>query len=177
MKSRSGLWIIGMISFVESALPIPILTDPFLAAGILLNRQRATLIVILTTLASVLGGVFAFVSAAYFFEILSQYMSAQMTEEFNRIVTNDSASTGVLTLVGAVTPIPYTLVAWAAAVIEGSLLVFILVSVFGRGLRYAIVGYCTYWFGPSALKYAQRYLGFTSLVILVLAAAFVYLKM
>ena len=177
MQSRSGLWIIGMISFVESALPLPILTDPFLAAGILLNRQRTIFIVLLTTMASVLGGLFAYISAAYFFEILSGYMSAQMTQEFDRIVSDDSTSTGVLTLVGAVTPIPYTLVAWAVAVIEGSVLVFILISVLGRGFRYSVVGYCTYWFGPSALRYAQRYLGFTSLIILVLAGLYVYLKM
>lgn len=177
MQSRSGLWIVTMISFVESALPIPILTDPFMAGAILLNRHKAVQIVLLTTVASVLGGLFAFASAALFLEVLLSWMTVGMTDQFNQIVSNENSSTAIITLIGAVTPVPYTLVAWAIAVIEGSLLVFIFVSILGRGFRYAVVGYCTYYFGPAAMKYAQKYLGLTSLIVLLLGIAYVWYKM
>tara|TARA_B100000508_G_scaffold106241_1_gene84366 strand:- start:4521 stop:5132 length:612 start_codon:yes stop_codon:yes gene_type:complete len=177
MQSRSGLFIIAMISFVESALPIPILTDPFIAAGILLNRKRTISIIILATLASVLGGLFAFASAAFFFDLIVSYMTADMVAQFNDIIENNDGNTLVLTIVGSVTPIPYTIVAWAVAVIKGNLLVFLVASIFGRGFRYAIVGYCTYKFGPAALTYARKYLAVTSLTILVLAIAYIWYKM
>lgn len=177
MQSRSGLFIVSMISFVESALPLPILTDPFMAAGILLNRSKAVSIVFFVTLASVLGGLFAFASATLFFDIIVGYLTADMATQLNDIVANNDGNTLVLTIVGAVTPIPYTLVAWAIALIKGNLLVFLVASFVGRGLRYAVVGYCTYKFGPAALTYARRYLALTSLLILVLTILYVWYKM
>ncbi|NCT01980.1 hypothetical protein GW766_01860, partial [Candidatus Parcubacteria bacterium] len=33
VQSRSGMTILALVSFFESALPIPILTDPFLIAA------------------------------------------------------------------------------------------------------------------------------------------------
>lgn len=177
MQSRSGIWIISMISFVESALPIPLLTDPFLAAGILLNRTKTINIIVVATIASVLGGLFAYASAALFFDILVSFLSSDMANQLHSIIANNDGNTLVLTIVGAVTPIPYTLVAWAVAVIKGNLLVFILASVLGRGARYVIVGYCTYHFGPAALTYARKYLAITSLIILVGAILYVWHKM
>tara|TARA_B100000508_G_scaffold97182_1_gene76129 strand:- start:5819 stop:6430 length:612 start_codon:yes stop_codon:yes gene_type:complete len=177
MQSRSGVLIISMISFVESALPIPLLTDPFLAAGIILNRQKTTVIVIAATAASVIGGLFAFASAALFFDVLVNWMTPGMVDQFNNIVENNDGNTLVLTIVGSVTPVPYTLVAWAVAVIKGSLGVFLVASIFGRGARYVIVGYCTYKFGPAALTYARKYLAITSLFILLLAFAYIWYKM
>lgn len=177
MQSRSGVWIVSMISFVESALPIPILTDPFLAAAILLNRQNTVKIVVFSTAASVLGGLFAYASAVLFLDVLLGWMTPAMAEQFQTIVSNQESNTAILTLVGAVTPVPYTFVAWAIPVIKGSLLTFLLVSIVGRGFRYVVVGYCTYQFGPAALQYARKYLGLTSLLILLLAVAFLWYKM
>lgn len=177
MRSRSGLWIISMISFVESALPLPILTDPFMVTGILLNRKKTVQIIFWTTIASVVGGVFAFASAVLFLDVVLRFMSEAMVADFHQLTQSSNANTSLLTLVGAVTPIPYTFMAWVVAVLEGSLLAFIVVSFFGRGFRYVVVGYCTYRFGPAALKYARRYLGFTSLIVLVLAIAYVMYKM
>lgn len=177
MQSRSGLWIISMISFVESALPIPILTDPFLAAGILLNRKKTFQIVCITIAASVLGGLFAYASAVLFLDVILRSMTEAMVTDFQSLVENANTNTFILTLVGSVTPIPYTFVVWAVAVLEGSLAVFLLVSIVGRGFRYGIVGYCTYKFGPAALQYARKYLGLSSLVVLILAIAFVIYKM
>jgi len=177
LQSRLGLWLIALISFIESALPIPLITDPFLIAGVLLNRQKATLIVVVAIIASVLGGLFAFVSALLFLEILMQFMTPGMVNEFNSLVSNANTNTFVITIVGAITPIPYTLVAWVVAALQGSLLMFMLASAIGRSVRYGIVGYSVYRFGPAATRYARRYLGFTSLVVFILVALFVWYKM
>ncbi|MCA9359179.1 DedA family protein [Candidatus Kaiserbacteria bacterium] len=177
IRSRSGAWVIGIVSFVESALPIPILTDPFLVAVILANRANAARLVFVTTVASVLGGVFAYASAALFFSYILDWMTPAMYEEFQSLITGNEANTFVLTIVGAATPIPYTIVAWVVAVIEGNLWVFIGASILGRGLRYTIVGWSIYKFGPTAIAYAKRYLGLTSILILILVALYVWHKM
>ena len=100
-----------------------------------------------------------------------------MYEEFQSLITGNEANTFVLTIVGAATPIPYTIVAWVVAVIEGNLWVFIGASILGRGLRYTIVGWSIYKFGPTAIAYAKRYLGLTSILILILVALYVWHKM
>ena len=176
LRSRSGTIIIASVSFAESALPVPLLTDPFLAAAILADRSKVVRLVLITTIASAMGGIFAYFSAAWFFESLSQLVTSGALEEFQNMVDSNESNTFVLTLVGAITPIPYTLVAWVAAVVKGSILAFIFASVLGRGFRYSVVGYCTYKFGPLAVSYAKRYLGLSSVLIFVLVALYIWHK-
>lgn len=178
MKSRSGLWLIVIISFIESSLPLPILTDPFMVAAIILDRAKTVKIVLATIISSVFGGVVAYFSALFFFEKIMLWLTPNLVEQFNVLVSvNDGANVFVLTIIGAVTPVPYTLVAWAVAVLQGSLLVFVLASTIGRTIRYAIVGFCVYYFGPMAIKYAKKYLALTSVVIFILAAIYVWIKL
>jgi membrane protein YqaA with SNARE-associated domain len=169
--------VLAAISFFESALPVPILTDPFLVAAILLNRAQAIRLVIVTTASSVLGGVMAYVTATYFLESLLRWMTPGIVEHFERLIAGSEESTFILTLLGAITPVPYTLVAWAVAVIEGGVLVFVLASILGRGVRYGIIGYCVYRFGPLATQYAKRYIGVTSVVVVLALALLVWIKM
>jgi membrane protein YqaA with SNARE-associated domain len=177
MGSRSGLWLIGMVSFVESALPVPIITDPFMVAGILANRSKAALVVGITLVSSIIGGITAFVMARYFFGWLELMMTTGIFDQFQNLILMDSSNTLVVTLIGSVTPIPYTVTAWVIAVGEGSLLLFIVASVFGRGIRYGIIGVCTYRFGPRALTYARRSLGLTSVAVLLFVGLYIWLKL
>jgi membrane protein YqaA with SNARE-associated domain len=175
--SKTGVKMIAAISFLESAFPFPILTDPFLVAAILANRANAIRLVLVTTLASVLGGVVAYLTAMLFLDILLQWVGTNLATEFEHLVVSNEASTGMLTLIGAFTPVPYTLVAWALVAIQGSLLVFIIASIIGRGARYAIVGYCTHRFGSLAMEYARKYIGISSILLFVLVALYVWYKM
>jgi membrane protein YqaA with SNARE-associated domain len=177
MGSQSGLWLVGGLSFIESLLPVPIITDPFMVACILANRSRAAVVVFITLITSVLGGICAFLMARYFFGLLESLMTSGMLEQFQNLIAMDSSNTLLLTLVGAMTPIPYTITAWVVAVGEGSLILFITASVIGRGFRYGVVGLCTYWFGSRALTYARRSLGVTTVVLLLLVALYVWLKL
>jgi membrane protein YqaA with SNARE-associated domain len=177
LQSKLGLWLIALISFIESALPVPLITDPFLIAGVLLNRQKAVLVVFITVVSSILGGLFAYVSALLFLEVLMQFMSPVMVEEFNSLVSDANTNTFVITILGAITPIPYTIVAWVIAALQGSIVTFLIASIIGRTFRYSIVGYSVYRFGPAASQYARRYIGFTSIVIFILVGILVWYKM
>lgn len=178
MESRSGVWLIGLISFVESALPIPIITDPFMVAGILANRSKAGLIVLVTLITSIAGGVAAYFMARYSFDLLNTMMTVGMQAQFERLVTSmDTSNTLVVTLIGAITPVPYTMTAWVVGIAQGSMIWFLAGSFLGRGFRYAVVGLCTYWFGPRALTYARRSLGATTVVVFGLVGLYIWLKL
>lgn len=177
MESKSGIWLVAAISFVESALPIPILTDPFLMAAIMLNRSKTGLIILATTVASVLGGVTAFFTAAFFLDLLEKYMSPEISYSLAVLSATYSDSALVVTLVGAITPVPYTSAAWAVALIGGNLLIFAIASFFGRGFRYLVVGLITYYFGPKAVQYARRSIGLTTVVVFILVGFYIWHKM
>lgn len=172
INSKSSLVVVGAISCIESALPIPLLTDPFLIAAILIERKNYIKLILISTLTSVLGGVFAFYTAAVALELLMQWMPAEYFTDFNQLLADNQSSVFMLSFAGALTPIPYTAVAWVVAVMKGNIWMFIIASIIGRGIRYGIVGFCAYKFGPVATKYIKKYI--TQLTFLLILLAIIY---
>lgn len=177
LRSRYGLWFLGMVSFVESVLPAPIITDPFLIAYLLANRARVVAGVVVTLVTSLLGGLLAYVAAAYFIELLFAFLTPAMEAEFHTVVDRFRDDTFTLAVIGAVTPIPYTLVAMAAGAINGNLALFLLGSLIGRGFRYILIAILTQRFGDRALALAERHLTFATVLIGLLVLAYIFYKL
>lgn len=176
VRSKYGTSILATIAVVESLLPLPILTDPFLVTAVLVDRKRVLKLVLVTTISSVIGGVLAFIIAWYFRDALLSVLSPDVAITLQTFIAQDQ-STYLLTIIGAITPVPYTIVAWAVALSGGNLLVFTLASIIGRCVRYGIVGWCSYTFGPTALRYAKRSILLTSAVLLILVGLYIWLKL
>ena len=159
LKSRYATSILAVISFAESAFA-PILIDPFLIAMILANPRRWRLYVVVSIVASVLGGLFAYWLGAFFFEAVgSAILSFYGLEETFAWVATQTAKNGfVFVLIGAFTPIPYKLVALASGVLHVPILTFLVASVIGRILRLGLVGMATHVVGPRALPVVRKYL-------------------
>lgn len=178
LQSRFGLWALGGISFVESALPVPIVTDPFLVAYILANKAAAVRGVVVTTLLSLIGGLFAYAIAFLFYEfIVATYLHGAVGEQFYAVVDEFQKGVFWVTIAGAVTPIPYTLVALGAGFMKANPLMFILGTIVGRGGRYILVGYLTHRFGEQALAIARKHLLVVSLVFFAVAALYLLLHL
>ena len=168
LRSRYSLWILAGLSFIESSLPIPLITDPFLVAYILADKKAVFKGVLVTTLSSVLGGLFAYAAAFMFYEfIIDQYITGSLGEQFFEIVDSFQKGAFWVTLAGAVTPIPYTLVALGAGFMKASVPVFIIASIIGRAGRYGFVGVLTYYFGDRALALAKRNLMIVTILFAV----------
>lgn len=172
-----GLWVIAAVSFFESALPVPIITDPFMVAGILADRSKAVYIVLLTIVSSILGGIAAFTTAVLFFDVVADQVTTYIATQLPNAVPLSTADALITTLTGAITPIPYTIVAWVVAVAGGALWVFLLGSIIGRTIRYAVVGYCAWKFGPVALERARQSLWVTSAAVLLFVGLYIWLKL
>jgi membrane protein YqaA with SNARE-associated domain len=177
IKSRYGLWFLGLLSFVESLLLIPLISDPFMMAYIIIHRTKAKAAVIVTTLASVAGGFVAYITAAFFIDLVMKFLSPESVQYFHTMVSNYQNETFLLAFLGAVTPIPFTLTALAAGAIKGNLILFILGAFLGRGLRYILVGYLTYQFGARAITIIKRNLVIISIATLIAILIYVGLKM
>jgi membrane protein YqaA with SNARE-associated domain len=177
IKSRYGLWFLGLLSFVESSLLIPLITDPFMVAYIIVHKTRAVTAVLVTTFSSLFGGFVAYLTAAFFIDLILGYLSPETVLYFNDMVKNFQHETFTLAFLGAVTPIPFTLSALAAGTIQGSLLLFMAGALAGRALRYGIVGYLAYRFGDRAVSLARKNLGLISILTFIVVAVYIFLKM
>ncbi len=169
LRSRFGLWVLGAISFVDSAVAFPGPVDPFLAAYIMANRSKAWLGYIVATCASVLGGVMLYLFALFFTEQLLATLSPESTQTFNDLVQHFDQGTFMLAFLGAFTPIPYGFVVIAAGVLKGNIFMLIIGSLLGRGIRFGVVSYLTYRFGETALTTAKKHLKTLSIGAFTLA--------
>jgi len=147
---ESGL---GVFSFAESSF-LPVFTDPLVIAMVIAKPQRWFRYALIATVTSVLGGLFGYLIGAVFFEtigrgIVTTYGLEEIFQK-TQAVFNGNAIT--FTLIGALTPLPYKLVAITGGLLKINVLLFVLASFVGRAIRFVAVAYITKEFGEHILK-------------------------
>ncbi len=153
MRSPHAQSILGLVSFSESVVA-PIITDPFLVAIILVDRARWIRYTFITIISSVLGGIVAYILGALFFDVFGEWLIAalQLEEAFLTATQRLTEAAFWFVFIGAVTPIPYKLVALASGFVVMPIWIFIIASILGRTVRFAITGFLSYAFGPMAVE-------------------------
>ena len=159
LRSKHAGWILGLISFAESVF-VPILIDPFLIALILAKRERWIYYISISIIFSILGGVVAYLLGSLFYDFIGTWVIDfyGLEEDFAAITESVDANGFVFVLLGALTPIPYKLVALASGVTQISFVTFLFASIVGRIMRLGLVGGATYVVGPHALPVIRRHL-------------------
>lgn len=159
MNSRYAEPIFAFISFMESALA-PIIIDPFLVALILFKREFWLRYIAISVIFSVLGGVFGYLIGWLFYDWLGVRIieTYGLQKSFAWVVERVDANAFVFVLLGALTPIPYKLVAIASGVLTLNPFTFLIASIIGRTLRLGLVGWATYLVGPRAVPLVRRHL-------------------
>lgn len=172
MNSRYAEPIFAFISFVESAI-VPIIIDPFLVALILFRRELWLRYIAIAIIFSILGGICGYLIGWLFYDWLGSRIieTYGLQESFTWVVERVDANAFVFVLLGALTPIPYKLVAIASGVLTLNPFTFLVASIIGRTLRLGLVGWATYLVGPRAVPLVRRHLlklayGLAALLIL-----------
>lgn len=162
------------LSFSESSfLFIP--PDILLVAILLVNARQWFYYATLTTVASVLGAVFGYAIAVFFFdtigiEIINFYNIGGYID-LARSLFNDNAFWVILT--AAFTPIPYKVFVLAAGFLKVNFFAFLVASIVGRGLRYFIISYAVYLFGNRATRFLSRYSIALTFGVVILITVFI----
>ncbi|NND82708.1 MAG: DedA family protein [Gammaproteobacteria bacterium] len=128
------------ISFAESSFfPVPV--DVMLAPMVLADRPKAWRLAAITTVMSVLGGMFGYLIGAYFFDSygtqLLNYFDAH--ETFSQVQASYIKHGMLIVLLAGFTPIPYKVFTIASGVIGIAIVPFMLMSLLGRGGRFFLV--------------------------------------
>ena len=157
LRSRHASAILAFISFSESVIA-PILIDPFLIALILAKRSFWLRYTVIAIVFSVLGGLFGYLLGALFFDFIGKWVIEfyGLEEQFKVASERIGENAFVFVLLGALTPIPYKLVAIASGLGKLNLMTFIFASIVGRILRLGLVGGATYMVGPHAIPIIRR---------------------
>lgn len=145
LESKYSLWVLGGLSFAESALvPIPI--DAFSIPIMLAQHQKIWLISLLLSITSVLGGIVGYSIGYLAFDtigitLIQLYgLEASYTNFQNRF-----AETGAfIILIGAITPIPFKVICIATGAAMFGFPEFILLAGLGRGIRFFAVALLIY---------------------------------
>lgn len=174
-RHRHASWYLGGLSFAESSF-FPVPPDVMLAPMSLANPRLAWRFALLTTLASVAGGLFGYAIGYFAFDSIepwlreSQYWAAYQTA----VVWFEKWGFWAIFVAGF-SPIPYKVFTIAAGALSMALLPFTVASIIGRGARFFLVAGLMAWGGARMEALLHRYvdrLGWATVALVAVAVVF-----
>lgn len=140
-KSIYARTLLYFISFIE-AIFFPIPVDPLLAILVLNNKQKYIKLTFFCTLASVIGGLVGWLLGYVIGEEIEELLTIIpwiKNDSFNDVKIAFDQHGILLIFLGAFTPLPYKIISVTSGVFHVNILVFFVMSLLGRGLRFFLV--------------------------------------
>ena len=175
---KSSKYYLAIVSFIESSF-FPIPPDVMVIPMVISKKNDFIKIFLIATIFSVLGGIFGYLIGIFFFDvgiqIINFYGYEDKVNSLKESLTqgnNFYTWLGILFLAGF-TPLPYKVFTIVSGLISFNLIIFILISLISRGLRFFIISYLTYRFGDLFTKFMDQHGSkwFTIIGILILIIA------
>ncbi|MDA9753056.1 DedA family protein [Candidatus Pelagibacter sp.] len=159
---KSSRYYLAIVSFVESSF-FPIPPDVMILPMVISKKNDYLKIFLISTIFSVLGGMFGYLIGASFFDFGSNILSFYGYEEKlssikNNLIINDGfyAWLSILFLAGF-TPLPYKVFTIASGLIGFNFIIFVFISFISRGLRFFMVSYLSYKFGYLFTNFMEKH--------------------
>ena len=159
---KSSKYYLAIVSFIESSF-FPIPPDVMVIPMVISKKNDFIKIFLITTIFSVMGGMLGYLIGAFFFEFGTHIMSFYGYEEkLSKIKENLVNSNGFYAWLGILflagfTPLPYKVFTIGSGLIGFNFLIFVLISLISRGLRFFIVSYLSYKFGDLFNEYMDKH--------------------
>jgi membrane protein YqaA with SNARE-associated domain len=134
-------WWLAVFAFMESSF-FPIPPHPLLGLMCLAEPSKAIRFALITTVSSVLGGLFGYAIGFFLYESVGAAIIAALglSESVPKAACYLNAYDWQAILLGGMTPIPYKLLTITAGFAGMAMAPFILASIAGRGLIFMAVG-------------------------------------
>ena len=159
--------LLSFISFIESIF-FPIPADVLLIPMSLKFPHEWKYLSLITTISSVIGGLVGYALGAFLFDEIYPYIVDFGYEESLKTVQSLFIEHGILILfISSFTPLPYKVFVITAGFLSINLLLFIIVSFIGRGLRFYLVAYVSKEYGLQILSIINRYFLYIAALIII----------
>ena len=159
---KSSNFFLGLISFVESSF-FPIPPDVMIIPMVIAKKKSYLKIFFIASIFSVLGGVFGYMLGSIFFDLAINVIEFYGYENKVDILKNNlSEGEGFLAwlsilFLAGFTPLPYKAFTIASGLIGFNILIFIIVSLISRSLRFFIISYLSYKFGDLFTEFMNKH--------------------
>lgn len=168
-ETRYALLALILVAFAESSF-FPIPPDLLLIPMILAAPNRAFLLAGVCTVASVAGGGFGYwIGAALFdqvgYAVLDFY---HKLEHFDAFKARFQEYGPWAVLFAGVTPFPYKVITITSGAAELNFWVFMVSSLVARALRFFLVAFLLWKFGPPMRKFIEERFGLVATLAIVL---------
>ena len=170
---QAEYWL-ALISFSEASFFI-LPPDVMLVAILMYGANRWVYFASITTLFSVLGGLFGYFIGRAFFDVFGEWIiqTYSLQNQFVYVSGLYQHNAFVTVFLSAFTPIPYKIFTITAGLFKVNIFTFISASFLGRGLRFFLVALIMKLFGKHFLDLFTKYFNiltilFITVVILVL---------
>jgi membrane protein YqaA with SNARE-associated domain len=179
---KSSNFFLGVVSFVESSF-FPIPPDVMIIPMVIAKKKNYLKIFLIASIFSVLGGIFGYMLGAIFLDTAMNIIEFYGYEKkVVSIKNNLSQGEGffawlsILFLAGF-TPLPYKAFTIASGLIGFNILVFMIVSLISRSLRFFLISYLSYKFGDLFSEFMEKHGSkwFTILGLLIILIFFIIL--
>jgi membrane protein YqaA with SNARE-associated domain len=170
-RHPKALVALALVSFLESSI-FPIPPDVLMIAMIIAQPNRAFVIALVATIASVAGGLAGYWIGREAFDTLGRPILEFYGKEsyFAEFQTRYNEWGAWAVLIAGVTPFPYKVITILSGATGLSLTVFMVASLIARALRFFMVAFLLWRFGIPIRDFIERRLGlvFTIFVGLLL---------
>lgn len=175
---KSSETYLAIISFIESSF-FPIPPDVMIVPMVMAKKERFIQIFFNATIFSVLGGVLGYIIGFIFSDFAMSIVEFYNYEnKVNDLKLKLNEGSGIyiwlatLFLAGF-TPLPFKVFTITSGLIGFNILIFILISIISRGLRFFLVSFLTFKFGQTFAEFIEKKGALWSMILgLVLIAFF-----
>jgi membrane protein YqaA with SNARE-associated domain len=164
--AHARVWLAGL-SFAESSF-FPIPPDVLLIAMLIASAKRWVQLASITTIFSVLGGLFGYAIGALFFDVAGEGVVAfyGLEEEMKHVGELFADNTFMAIFLAAFTPIPFKVFTIAGGLFKVPLLLFVLGSLFGRGIRFFVIAFLMKLYGKRIGDALYKYFNWVTFGLL-----------
>lgn len=164
-----ALRVVALVSFGESAL-LPLPVDAVTLPVMLADRRRVWPVAWLATWTSVLGGAVGYALGLLLYETLVRWLIGfyGWEQAFAAFQADFHARGALIVAIGALTPVPYKLIAIASGVEGLDFGLFLAISLLGRGARFAAFAALVWWCGPAVRRLLDRHARWVGWAVLAL---------
>ena len=158
-KSIYAKILLYFISFIE-AIFFPIPVDPLLAILVLNNKQKYIELTIFCTLASVIGGLVGWLLGYFIGEEIEELLTIIpwiKDDSFYNVKTAFDEHGILIIFLGAFTPLPFKIISVISGVFHINIVVFFVMSLIGRGLRFFLVSLIVKNFGDKGIYLLKKH--------------------